>query len=242
MPCFLFLLLAAGCVDEAQEREIGEAIAGDINQQIPLVQDPLLNAYVERLGSVLAQASDRPGLDYHFFIIDSDVVNAFALPGGYIYLTRGLLEQTRSGPELAAVLAHEIGHVAARHGVQKLERQLRTGSVVGMLYNVILGGQPDLLRQRALGLGGALWSARHSREDEHEADELAVEYLVRAGVDPAGMVSLLQTLLQEEADQDTSRVSEWFSTHPVTSQRISQAKEEIRSVDATPPEDRKSVV
>lgn len=236
-PCLALVLAlaSAACVDEAQERDIGAAMAAEVNHQIPLVQDPLLNAYVGRLGGLLATASERPGLDYEFRVVDSRVVNAFALPGGYIYVTRGLLEQTRSGPELAAILAHEIGHVAARHGVHKLQRQLRTGSLVGVLYQLILGGEPELLRQRALGMAGAIWSARHSREDEQEADELAVRYLVRAGVNPEGMVTLLETLLAEETGEDSTRVADWFSTHPLTSSRISRAQAEIESVEREAP-------
>ena len=103
-------------------------MAAQVTQQLPLVEDPLLNAYVRRLGLLLAGESERPGLEYEFYIINSAMVNAFALPGGHIYLTRGLIERTENGAELAGVLAHEIGHVAARHGIQKLERHLRTGS------------------------------------------------------------------------------------------------------------------
>jgi beta-barrel assembly-enhancing protease len=225
----LGLLLASACVSEQREQEMGDMMAVDINAQLPLVQDPILNGYVTSLGSLLAKVSERPGLSYRFYVINSPTVNAFALPGGHIYLTRGLIEQTRSGGELAAALAHEIGHVAERHGVDKMERQLRTGSLVGILYNLILGGEPDLLRRKALQLGGALWSARHSREAEQHADEKAVEYLLRAGIDPGAMVSLLRKLVAVES-QDSSQVAAWFSSHPLTRQRIAEAELEIAEV------------
>lgn len=228
VPLFLLVILS-GCVTEQREQEMGDMMAIDINAQIPLVDDPVLNAYVTSLGRVLARVSERPHLEYRFYVINSPTVNAFALPGGHIYLTRGLIEQTRSGGELAAALAHEIGHVAERHGVDKMERQLRTGSLVSMLYGVILGGEPDLLRRDALELGGALWSARHSREAEQQADAKAVEYLLRAGLDPASMVSLLQKLVAVET-QDSSVVAGWFSSHPLTRQRITEAEAEIESV------------
>lgn len=227
VPLFLLLPLAS-CVSEQREQEMGDLMAIDINAQIPLVQDPILNGYVSSLGRVLARVSERPGLEYRFYVINSPTVNAFALPGGHIYLTRGLIEQTRSGGELAAALAHEIGHVAERHGVDKMERQLRTGSVVTMLYNLLLGGEPDLLRREALELGGALWSARHSRDAEQQADAKAVEYLLRAGLDPNAMVSLLQKLVAVET-QDSSVVAGWFSTHPLTRRRIVEAEAEIES-------------
>jgi predicted Zn-dependent protease len=204
-------------------------MAADVNAQLPLVHDPVLNAYVTNLGRLLARESSRPGLDYHFYLINSSGVNAFALPGGYVYVTRGLIERTRRGSELAAVLAHEIGHVAARHGVEKLQRYMRTGSLVNFLYNVILGGEPRLLRENALQLTGVLWSASHSREDEEKADRLAVQYLLRAGIDPQGVVTLLEELLREEK-ADSARgyeVAAWFSTHPLTSTRITEAKRAI---------------
>lgn len=202
-------------------------MAAQVTQQLPLVEDPLLNAYVRRLGMLLARESARPRLEYEFYIINSAMVNAFALPGGHIYLTRGLIERTRNGSELAGVLAHEIGHVAARHGIQKLERHLRTGSLVGVMYEMILGGEPDLLRNNGLELAGVVWSASHSREDEREADRLAVDYLVDAGVDPGGIVSLLETLLREEASDSMRGAEAWFSTHPMTAERIREARSEI---------------
>ena len=237
VPGFLLLLLSSGCISEAREQEMGDEMAEDINRQIPLVNEPLLNHYVTTLGNSLTEVSDRPDLDYRFYIINSAMVNAFALPGGHTYITRGLLQRTETGKELAGVLAHEIGHVAARHGVQKLQRHLRTGSVVNMLYNVILGGEPELLRRNSLQLAGVVWSASHSREDEEEADRLAVEYLTRAGIDPEGIVTLLETLMEDGAE-DTSRIAGWFSTHPMTSERIAVAQEEIalsQPEEATPP-------
>jgi beta-barrel assembly-enhancing protease len=233
----LLLLFASGCISEAREQEMGDEMAADINHQIPLVNEPLLNHYVTTLGNSLATVSDRPDLDYRFYIINSAMVNAFALPGGHIYVTRGLLQRTETGKELAGVLAHEIGHVAARHGVQKLQRHLRTGSVVNMLYNLLLGGEPELLRRNSLQLAGVVWSASHSREDEEEADRLAVEYLTRAGINPEGIVTLLETLMEDGAE-DTSRIAGWFSTHPMTAERIAIAQAEIalsQPEDVTPP-------
>jgi predicted Zn-dependent protease len=227
----LTALLLGGCVSEKREQEIGDAMAAQVNAHLPLVHDPVLNAYISNLGRLLAKVSTRPKLDYHFYLINSAEVNAFALPGGYVYVTRGLIEETQAGDELAAVMAHEIGHVAARHGVEKLERYMRTGSLVNFLYTIILGGEPRLLRENALQLTGVLWSASHSREDEEKADQLAVDYLIRAGMDPHGMVSILETLLREE-QADSARgteVAAWFSTHPLTSTRIVEAKQDIQN-------------
>jgi beta-barrel assembly-enhancing protease len=224
----LALLSFPGCISEGQEQELGDEMAATVNQQLSLVRNPLLNAYVSSLGRAIAAVSGRPGLNYHFYIINSEAVNAFALPGGHVYVTRGLIERTRTGPELAGVLAHEIGHVVKRHGVEKLQRHLRTGSLVNVLYSIILGGEPELLHQNALRLAGFLWTANHSREDEQEADKLAVQYLIRAGVDPNGMLTLLQSLLKVEQADSTTVASAWFSSHPLTASRIVQTQAEIK--------------
>lgn len=238
VPLLVFALsvpLLAGCVSEEREQQLGDEMAATVNGQIPLVRNPLLNAYVSSLGRAIAAVSGRPNLDYRFYIVNSGQVNAFALPGGHIYVTRGLIERTESGGELAGVLAHEIGHVVKRHGVDRLERHLRTGSLVNVLYSVILGGEPALLRQNALQLAGFLWSARHSREDEQEADRLAVEYLRESGVDPEEMVTLLESLLAEEQVDSAALSSEWFSTHPLTRTRIQQTQAEIELASTTGP-------
>lgn len=232
--CLALLALGTGCVSETREAEIGREMAQTVNTHIPLVRDPILNAYVSSLGRLLATSSSRPKLEYRFFIINSDQVNAFALPGGFIYVTRGLIERTENGGELAAVLAHEIGHVASRHGVQKLQRHLRTGSLVNLLYTLFLGGEPEILRQNATQLAGMLWSASHSREDEAQADRLAVEYLIRTGFDPQAMLSLLETLVEDEAGHQ-GEISGWFSSHPMTTERITATREVISSgLKATP--------
>lgn len=220
------LSLLGGCVSQEREQEMGDIMAAEINAQLPLLDDPVVQSYIDRMGATLASVSERPRLHYRFYIIDSEMVNAFALPGGHIYLTRGLLEKTRTAPELAGVVAHEVGHVAARHGVQKMERQLRTGSLMSIFYQMILGGEPELLRRNSVELAGALWNASNSREDEEEADRLAVEYLLKAGVDPGGVVTLLETLMDDEVG-NTGVVSGWFSTHPMTASRIEVAREEI---------------
>ena len=156
-------------------------------------------------------------------------MNAFALPGGHVYVNRGLIERTSNVSEMAGILAHEIGHVAARHGAQNLQRQMRTRSMARTMYQLILGREP-LLDQEALDLGGALWAARHSRADEIEADQLAVRYLVRTGVDPRGMLSLFSTLYAEEQQIPGTEQVGWFSTHPGTAARMQATRRQIRAL------------
>ncbi|HEX2095318.1 MAG TPA: M48 family metallopeptidase, partial [Longimicrobiaceae bacterium] len=222
----LLAVLLAACISDEREQQIGDQIAVHINGTVPMVRDPVLTTYINRLGRLIARGSGRPGVTYRFYIVNSLEVNAFAIPGGHIYVNRGLIERTHNVSELSAVLAHEIGHVAARHGARTLERRLRTGSLTSLLYQVILGHEPSLLDQGALRMGSAMWTAAHSREAELEADELAVEYLVEAGVDPRGIVTFLSGLLREEARTPRPTL-EWFSTHPMTSERIARTREEI---------------
>ncbi|HEX2204838.1 MAG TPA: M48 family metallopeptidase [Longimicrobium sp.] len=217
--------LLAGCISEEREVELGDQIAANLNSRIPLVRDAPVNLYVNELGRLLARHSARPGLEYHFYVVDTDGVNAFALPGGHIYVNRGLIERTRDVSELAGVLAHEIGHVAARHGAKSLQRQMRTSGMSSLLYRVILGREP-ILDQDALKMGGQLWAASHSRADEAEADQLAVGYLIETGVDPRGMLTLFGTLMEEERKSQMETV-EWFSTHPSTERRLDRTRQQI---------------
>lgn len=227
----------AGCISDAREEQIGSTMASEVNPHLPIIQDPLLNAYVQTVGRQIGKVSARPDLEYTFYIVNTDIVNAFALPGGHIYLTRGLISRMANGAELAGAIAHEIGHVAARHGVQKLQRELRTGSLVSVLYNTILGGEPDILRENSLRLADVIWSAEHSRRDEEEADRLAVRYLADAGIDPNGVVTLLETLLREEQADSSgfSRLETWFSSHPLTQDRIAGAREAVEHLDKDRP-------
>ncbi len=220
------LPLLGACVSEKQEQVLGDQIAAQINTHVPLVQDRPLTLYVNDLGRLIARHSARPEVPYRFYIVDTGGVNAFALPGGHIYVNRGLIERTRNVSELAGVLAHEIGHVAARHGAETMQRQMRTRSMSGILYKVILDREP-LLNQEALDIGGAVWSASHSRNDEQEADKLAVGYLIASGVDPNGMLSLFNGFVKEEATLPQGGVGQWFATHPATLQRLRITRKEI---------------
>ncbi|HEX8243184.1 MAG TPA: M48 family metallopeptidase [Longimicrobium sp.] len=229
----LWLPALGGCVSEARERQLGAQIAANLNARVPLVQDVPLNLYVNDLGQLLARKSERPDLQYHFYIVDTDAVNAFALPGGYVYVDRGLIERTRNVSELSGVLAHEIAHVALRHGAKNLQRQMRTSSMSTVLYRTILGRDP-LLDQQALQLGNQLWSAGHSRADETQADSEAVKYMIAAGVDPRGMLSLFNELMVEERRDPRAETVEWFSSHPNTARRLAATEHTIAHLMPTP--------
>lgn len=229
----LLLPALAGCVSEAREQELGSQIAANLNARVPLVQDVPLSLYVNDLGQLIARHSARPDLQYRFYIVDNEAVNAFALPGGYIYVDRGLIERTQNVSELAGVLAHEIAHVALRHGAQNLQRQMRTSSMSNLLYRTILGRGP-LLDQQALRLGNQLWTSAHSRQDETAADQEAVKYLIAAGINPQGMVRLFNGLMHEERADPRQTNLEWFDSHPATANRLRATETAIAQLMPSP--------
>jgi predicted Zn-dependent protease len=205
-------------------------------------EDPELQAYVTRIGGQLAAVSELPELDFTFTVLDSDVVNAFALPGGYVYITRGLLALADDEAELAGVMAHEIGHVTARHSAQRHSRGVlaQGGVAIGtILAGVLGGGAAAQLAQQAAGTGAQAYLAGYSRDQEFQADELGVRYLARAGYDPTAMSSFLSKLERndqlarglagrDEADPATS----WFATHPRTPDRVLRAAEQASATMA----------
>lgn len=234
----MLAVLAAGCVNEDRELAVGDVLAVRINSYLPLVRDTAATGYLRRLGERLAAESERPHLPYRFYLIDSEGVNAFALPGGHVYLTRGLAARTSGPAELAGVLAHEIGHVAARHGAERLERELRTGSVVSSLYGLLFGREPELFEQRALKLGSRAWSASHSRTDELEADRSAVGYLLAAGFRPEALVTFLDTLIQEGRAAPSTPLASWFSSHPTSGERLRRLRRALDSGELAAPRPR----
>jgi len=189
------------------------------------VKDSRLQAYVEQLGRKLAATTDRARDPWTFTVLDSEVVNAFALPGGYVYVTRGLLALAKDEAEVAGVLAHEIGHVTARHSAQRQTRQ----TIAGLLAagaGLVFGD--ETIAQLA-GLGGTALVASYSREQETEADELGVTTLERAGYDPFAMATFLETLRRDgqydglRAGKQNGGGFDFFASHPQTEERVRHA-------------------
>jgi predicted Zn-dependent protease len=220
-----------------QERQTGKAQHPQVLLQFGgAYEDPELQAYVTRIGEQLVAVSELPQEDFTFTVLDSDVVNAFALPGGYVYITRGLLALADDEAELAGVMAHEIGHVTARHSAQRYSRGVlaQGGVAIGtILAGVLGGGAAAQLAQQAGGVSAEAYLAGYSRDQEFQADELGVRYLARGGYDPTAMSSFLTKLERndqlmrrlagrEEADPATS----WFATHPRTPDRVLRAAEQ----------------
>jgi beta-barrel assembly-enhancing protease len=222
--------VAGACgITTQQEVEMGRQYAAEINRQLPIVNDAAVNRYINDLGRSIARHGPRR-IGYQFFVVNAEQINAFAVPGGYIYVNRGLVEQTRNMSELAGVLAHEIAHVEHRHGIDQMERMQTANIGLTALY-VLTGRTPTGLDEAAVNVLGGLYFARHSREAENEADREAVGLLVRSGIDPNGLTSFFNVLLAEQRRSPT-RVEQWFSTHPLTTDRVAQTQAVIRQVPA----------
>lgn len=220
-------------VTTEQEKALGQEEAKKVEQEVGLVEDAALTAYLDAVGQRLAQQSPRQDVAYRFHIVDSPEPNAFALPGGYVYVTRGLLALANSEDELAGVVGHEIGHVAARHSVEKISRQgpfaLITNVVAGVtglvspLVGHIIGGLGDF----ATGLV----FAPYSREQEREADRVGQEIAARAGWDPAALSTFLATLEREvELVQKGPRRASFFDSHPATPDRVAKTAAHARDL------------
>ncbi|MFP4624012.1 MAG: M48 family metallopeptidase [Gemmatimonadota bacterium] len=224
--------LGACGVTEQQELDIGRQYAAEINRQLPIVDDPAVHRYINQLGNRIQRQPGARDIPYTFYLVNSDQINAFAVPGGFVYINRGLVERADNLAELAGVVAHEIGHVEARHSAQMLERQqaAQVGLIVG---SVLLGGPPEGVAGAAVDVGATAYFAHHSRDAENEADAIAVKLLPRAGIDPAGLVTFFKELLAER-ERSPSQVEQWFSTHPLTEERIANVRELIRQL---PPEE-----
>jgi predicted Zn-dependent protease len=220
--------LAACGISRQQEVQMGQEYAAQINAQLPIVRDPELNRYINVLGDSLARLTSRADLDWHFFIVDARDVNAFAVPGGFIYINRGLIERTTKMDEVAGVLAHEIGHVVQRHSVEQMEKA--QGANIGVTLACVLTSVCNSqIAGAAINLAGGAVFARFSRQDELEADMEGLNNVVRAGISPAGIVTMFQKLLAERRSRPSS-VEAWFRTHPLEEDRIAAIQARINQI------------
>ena len=228
-----------GMMSESDEVRIGRESHPKVLAEFGgAYQDPELDRYIDSLGQLLAHASDRPDLEYHFTVLDTPIVNAFATPGGYVYITRGLLALANNEAEVAGVLAHEIGHVAARHAAER-ESQAVLASIPGIFTGIVTGS--DTLAQ-AVNTGAAAQLQSYSRDQEYQADLLGVRYLTRTNYDPHGMASFLGQLQANDrldaAIMGRPEMADQFSimsTHPRTADRIQRAIQEAGGTQVSKP-------
>lgn len=223
-------------IDSAQEAQIGRGMAEQIiRKESKLLRDASKQLFANKIGQRIAAVSERRELVFHFVVLDDPDLNAFALPGGYVYIYSGLLNRLTED-ELAAVLAHEVGHVAAKHSVKKMQ------SVLGynLLMSLALAGfgprHPEFAQEIA-NVSGTVYDLLlrgYGREDEILADKLAVKYLFKAGYDPDSMVRALEILMKESGPG--GRMFEILSTHPKMQERIRRVREEITGLKNPLPE------
>ncbi len=219
-----------GLYPEQEEIRLGQELHRQLEKEQKIVRDRLLADYVQRLGEQLARVSKRPDLAYHFFVIEDPTVNAFALPGGYVYIHTGLLATVERESELASVIGHEIGHIVARHGLKNLKRAQKYQFLVGLLNLGIeaIGGESTAARigQEVSQLLATGILTKHSRDAEREADFLGLHTMYRAGYDPRGMISMFEKLGQI-ARRQPDLLGSVFRTHPPASERIRNTQAEI---------------
>jgi predicted Zn-dependent protease len=222
-----FSLVGCG-ISQQQEVQMGVEYATQINAQLPIVQDPELNRYINVLGDSIARLTSRRDLDWRFFIVDSREVNAFAVPGGFIYINRGLIERTGTMDEVAGVLGHEIGHVVRRHTVKQMEKA--QGANIGVTLACVLTSVcSSQVAGAAINIAGGAVFARFGRQDELEADNEALNNVVRAGISPQGIVSMFQKLIAERRSRPGA-VESWFRTHPLEEDRIAAIQARINQI------------
>jgi len=226
--------LLAGCgVSTQQEVQMGQDAAQQVNAQLPMVQDAYIQNYVNALGQRIASRTSRADLNWQFQVVNSDVVNAFALPGGFVYVNRGVLERASNMSEIAGVLGHEIEHVVKRHSVKQMEQAQGANVGVGILC-ALTGVCQSGVAQAAINIGGTAVFAKFSRQDEIQADEGGFNNVIRAGINPRGMLTLFQKLLAEEQQSGGGgNVSAWFSDHPGTSDRIADIQRMLSQTPAS---------
>lgn len=209
-------------ISTAQEVQMGDSLALEVENKYPLLKNETVTAYVNEVGQRIVTVCDRRDIQYYFKVIaDKKQVNAFALPGGHVYVYEGLLLQASNEAELAAVLAHEVGHVVARHAMEQLSKQYG----YNLLVSLILGNQPGRWSGMAANLFGTAGLLKFSRDDEYEADKFAVTYTNAAGYAPGAVADFLGKLESLEG-RDPGKLETLLMTHPPTTERVARVKAE----------------
>lgn len=231
----LILALCAGCavnpitgqeefmlMTESQDLKIGKQYAPQLEKQMGgRIADEALQNYINTVGQKVAKVSHRRSWDYHFVALDDDMVNAFALPGGYVFITKGMLKELTTESQLASVLAHETAHVVARDTAVLMSREIG----IDILMSAAVSDRTSSTVRTAADLTRQIIGLKFSRTDEKDADTAGMDYMVRAGYDPNGMVETMQML----QNQQKTRTIEFFSTHPNPAGRVAYLKARINS-------------
>lgn len=211
------------------EWQLGDQLSRDIARNMRLVDDPAANDYLNLIGQRLAATTYYRDLPWRFHIVQDSTINAFNIPGGHVYVNSGLIKTSDNVAELASVVAHELGHGIARHGTESLTKQYGFSVVAGLA----LGSNPAIYEELlAQILAGGIF-AKYSRDAEREADRLGIQAMYDAGYDPHGAVTMFQELLAARKSAP-SGVEQFFSSHPITEERIANARAQIATLPPKP--------
>jgi predicted Zn-dependent protease len=230
------MLLTAGCgssggnfnlISIEEEWQLGQQLSREVATQVRLNNDPAVNAYVQQMGDKIVRQAAAPfnQLPWQFHVVNDPNINAFAIPGGHVYVNTGLIQNADNAAELAGVMAHEISHVLARHSTEQISRQYG----ISVLASLVLGQNASQLSQLAAQIvaGGAM--ARFSREAEREADAIGIQAMSAAGYNPTGMATMFEELLEHRQSRPAG-VEQFFSTHPLTEERIRDSRNRARQL------------
>lgn len=216
-------------VAPAEELVIGRQLSGAVAQQFPLVEDPFIDRYINHRGRQAAEVSSRSQIPYFFHVVGQSQINAFAIPGGYVYLNVGIIQVAETEAEMMAIVAHEIAHVASRHWAEQYTRQ----QLVGIAARIGLGAYPNQYAYMAANLFGELGFLKWSRDDERQADRLGYQIMMDAGYHPEGMLGIFEELVERQREEPGD-VETLFQTHPGAEERLADIR---RMLDENPPSD-----
>jgi predicted Zn-dependent protease len=212
-------------ISEPQEIVLGEGIASNLLGAAPLLDNPAVQEYVNRVGRWLTLQTERPDLPWQFGVLDDNDVNAFAAPGGYVFITKGLLARMNSEAELAGVLAHEISHVLRKHHLKAIKKGAQTELLSDLANDAIKSNGSDPRLTKLVSAGTEVYARGLDKNDEYEADRMGVVIAARAGYDPYGLPAVLQTL--QSLNPNDSSLALMFKTHPAVADRLSQLDREM---------------
>jgi predicted Zn-dependent protease len=205
-----------------KEVQMGQAIAREAVKQLKLTDDPLVQKRVEDIGKKIAAVCDRKEISYHFYVVNEKDINAFSLPGGYVFVYKGLVDKVDNDDELAGVIGHEVGHIVARHSIKRLQ-----GSQLYSVLRILTAAAPKTAEAGAAAdVAVTQLMLGYSREDELLADQLGTRYALLAGYDPNAMVTFLMKLQQIEKKRPLTEIS-YYKTHPYVPDRIRIVKQEL---------------
>ncbi|MEX2270977.1 MAG: M48 family metallopeptidase [Vicinamibacterales bacterium] len=228
------LLMGAGpqLVSVNQEVQIGREAQRQIKRDVPVVNDGTVNRYVDSVGARLVRQATGPRYPYSFDVANFREINAFALPGGPVWIHRGALSSAQNESQVAGVLAHEIAHIAQRHAASQMTKGLIANGLLGLLGAIVGNDRGGQIAQIAGGLAAQGYMLKFSRDDEREADEVGAQIMKRAGWNPNGMVEFMQ-ILRAQAGRDPGSVQTFLSSHPAPAERVTRLQSTVRRVGAT---------